>query len=238
MKLWNTILILILVIGVLAGCGGDDVATVNQQAEPTPALAESASSETYTSATLDTAYEGALPVGSQLALGTLELEDTENAVTPDQAQALLPLWQAIQGGSLQSETETNAVLKQIEGAMSEEQLSAIAAMQFTYEDMGIWMQEQGVSLGLPQGTTGGQSPSADMTEEERAAMRATRQAGGGMPGEGGPFANLSEEERAAKRATAEASGVTGGGRRAGSGLGQLAALAGPVVEMLTHRAKE
>ena len=69
-------------------------------------------------------------------------------------------------------------------------------------------------------------------------MRATRQASGQAGGKGGAFAELSEEERAAKRATAEASGSTGSSRRAGGGLGQMAALAGPVVEMLGQRAGE
>jgi len=231
-KSWNLILILVLVVGALVGCGGDSVDPASQGVES----GEGAAGESYASATLDTSYEGALPVGSQLALGTLELEGTENAVTPEQAQALLPLWQAIQGGSLQAEAEVNAVLKQIEGAMSEDQLAAIAAMQLTYEDMGGWMEEQGLAWGSAQGAGGGPGAAADMTEEERAAMRATRQASGEAGGKGGAFAELSEEERAAKRATAEASGSTGSSRRAGGGLGQMAALAGPVVELLGQRA--
>ena len=31
-------------------------------------------------------------------LGTIRLEETENAVTPQQAKSLLPLWQSLQGG--------------------------------------------------------------------------------------------------------------------------------------------
>ena len=47
-------------------------------------------------------------------LGMLKLEGTEQAVTPDQAKALLPLWQAFQGGALQASAERNAVMAQIE----------------------------------------------------------------------------------------------------------------------------
>ena len=44
----------------------------------------------------------ALDATTELALGTLKLEGTENAITPAQAGELLPLWQIIQGGSLKS----------------------------------------------------------------------------------------------------------------------------------------
>jgi hypothetical protein len=78
-----------------------------------------------------------------------------------------------------------------------------------------------------------------MSEEERAAMRATAQAGGGMPGGGaGPFGDMREEERAAMRATAEASGMTIGNRGAGAGRGQLNLLAQQVVDLLTQIAAE
>ena len=187
MKLVNLSLILILVAGVLAGCGGDGASSSDEQASSAQALEESAGSETYTSKVLDVSHEGALPASSQLALGTFELEETENAVTLEQAETLLPLWQAIQGGSLQSDAETNAVLKQIEGTLTAEQWAVIAAMQLTFEEMGAWMKKRGVDLDRPQGAAVAQGGFGDMSEEERAAMRATAQAGGGRPGEGGPF---------------------------------------------------
>jgi hypothetical protein len=241
MKVWNTVLILVLVATVLAGCGGDPSSSA-EEASVQPAA--SGQGNTYTSTVLDDSYEEALPASSQLALGTFKLEETEHAVTPEQASALLPLWQAIEAGSLQSDAETIAVLKQIEGTMTADQLAAIAAMQLSFEDMGAWMQEQGVGFRPPAGAGEGQNPFGNISEEERAAMRATRQAGGGgMPGQGGPFGNLSEEERAAMRATAEASGSTFPGAGAPgtedrAGRGQLAALAGPLVELLTERAAE
>jgi hypothetical protein len=252
MKVWHSTLILILIAGVLVGCGGDAApsvegapsgdggASMEEQGSSVQALEESAARESYTSAVLDVSYEEALPASSQLVLGIFRLEGMENVVTPEQAQTLLPLWQAIQGGTLQSDAETNAVLKQIEGALTAEQLAAIAALQLTFEDMGTWMQEQGVNFGGPQGVGGGQGPSGDLSEEEQAAMRATRQAGGGFGGEGGPFGNMSEEERESMRATAEAGGMTrpGGGAPGGGLVGQLAMLAEQVIELLTERAAE
>jgi len=204
-------------------------------------------------------YENALPANSQLALGTLWLEGTDNAVTPAQARTLLPLWQAIQNGALQSDAELNAVLKQIEGTMTTDQLAAIAAMKLGTEDVMAYAQEEGLqdpgtitgtmamgappAGGAPQGQ-GGPGGFGNMTEEERAAMRATAEAGGfgGGQAEGGrPDLNMTEEERAAMRATAEAGGL--GARPGGRGWpgfggdqGSLAILVKPLVDLLTQRA--
>jgi hypothetical protein len=257
MKIGHLILILAVLAGVLAACGGGEAApavdseaptegaapTVEEQDTPAQDIETSGGSEGYISEALDESYEGALPVGSQLALGTFELQETDFAVTAELAANLLPLWQAIESGSLQGQAETNAVVKQIEATMAAEQLEAIATMELTFDDMGAWMQEQGVSLGWPGGAGEGPNPFGDMSEEERAAMRATRQAGGGFGAEGGPFGNLSEAERESMRATAEASGLTfpgGGGQGGPVGFrqGQLVVLAEQVVELLTELAGE
>jgi hypothetical protein len=244
MKFWNLVLILILLAGVLAGCGGDTDTSLQEEVSAAPA--ESGGSDTYTSSILDPAYDRALPISSQLALGIYRLEGTENAVTPEQAGNLLPLWQALQSESLQSDAETNAVLKQIEGSLTSEQLSAIAALQLTGESLGAWMQERGVNLGVSpeamatrQAEGGGQGALGNLSQEEREAMRATRQAGGeGGFGPGG-FGEMSEEEREAMRATAVASGIgfPGGGRGLAA-RGQLSMLAELVIELLTERAAE
>jgi hypothetical protein len=250
---WHTALIVSIVLGFLAGCGGNAPATTGQEEDATPAAQAGAARGGYVSDALGTGYEGALPASSQLALGTFMLEGGANAVTASQARALLPLWQALQGSALRSETETNAVLKQIERTMTPEQLTEIAGMQLTGEDLANWARETGVDMGPPPeamatfqagggppGGQAGQMPS--LSDEERAAMRATRQAGGGGFGQGGAggpegMANMSDEERASLRATAEASGMTFGGR-VGGGRGQANALAGPLVELLTRRAAE
>ena len=236
--------ILVIVAGILAGCGGDAAPAVDSvsptQETSEQTVEESAGSEGDASTAPDASYEGALPVSSQLAVGIMQLEGTENAVTPEQAKMLLPLWQALQGDTLQSDAEADAALKQIEGAMTAEQLAAIAALQITFEDMGVWLQAQGLNFGRPEGTEG-QGQFRDLSEEERAAMRATRQASGGAgSGQGGSAApgGVSEEERASKRATAEASGTTLGGRGGGAGQGQIALLAEQVVDLLTQRAAE
>jgi hypothetical protein len=211
---------------VLAGCGGG---------EAIQAPADSGDSETYTGEVLDTSYADALDVSTQLVLGTIRLEETENAVTPEQAAALLPLWQALRGG-VTAPAEVNAVLKQIEGTMAQEQLAAIAAMQLTRQDLQAWMEQQG--LGVGGGFLG-----ADQDPD----VRATRQAefgGGEMPPEmatrRAEFENMSDEEREALRATAQAGGGfpggTGAGGRAGAGGRQFVFLLNPLIELLEARA--
>jgi hypothetical protein len=72
-----------------------------------------------------------------------------------------------------------------------------------------------------------------MTEEGREAMRAARESDeGGF----GPPEGMAEEQREAMRATAEANGMTRPGGAGGMGGGQLAALAGSLVELLSNLA--
>ena len=237
------VVLIILVAGALNGCAGaeqqaassEPAGEAQEASAPAAAIEEGLEAENYASAVLVTSYESALPTSSQLALGIFRLQDTEKAVTPEQARALLPLWQAIQGGSLQGDAETNAVLKQIEGAMTGEQLAAIAAMQLSRQDLGAWMQEQGMEFESGPGAGPGQGRFAEMSEAEREAMRATRQAGGEGGRGQGRFADMSEEERANMRATAEASGFTPGSR-GGPDRGLLTVLGEPLVEMLANLA--
>ena len=226
LKVGYITLVLVLLAGIVAGCG---TAVTTSESDTNAVSVEGGSGEAGTGSVLVESYEGALPASSQLALGTLQLQDTENAVTAEQAEALLPSWQIVQSGALQSETETGAVLTQIEGAMTAEQLSAIAAMQLTFEDMGAWAREQGLSLGAAGDGAGGLNLPEGVTEEERDAMRAAREAGGLPEG-------VSEEDRDARRATAEASGMIRPNSGGGTGSGQLASLAGSLVELLTRTA--
>lgn len=254
MNLWKTLVSLALVAAALAGCSGK---TASSAAAASDAAAAGAEGE-YSSAALPTGYEDALPVSSQLALGTLKLEETENAVTAKQAAKLLPLWQAIQSGVLSSDLETNTVLRQIEETMTSEQLAAIAAMQLTAADMQTMMQERGMPAGgqpgaagpsgagtqggapgdMPSGApAGGGGPMGNMTEEQMAAMRATAEAGGAsFPGAAGGGQN--SEEMAAMRATAQAGGASFPSAAGGAGTGQIMMLARSVVELLKQRAAE
>ena len=167
-----------------------------------------------------------LDATSRLMLGTLALEGTANAVTSVQAAALLPLWQAIAGGTLQSQAETDAVLKQIEGRMTQAQLADINEMELTNEVLQAWMSEQGIEMrGSPDGRPGGAGALRDLTEEERAQMREELQ-------------NMDEDERATRRAEMGEKRPEGAGdAMPGGGVGQTGFLFRPLVELLSERAR-
>jgi hypothetical protein len=108
--------------------------------------------------TLNEDYADALPVSSQLAIGTLMLEDTESAVTVEQAGELLPNWQmlqALESSGTAADAELDAVLKQIQGAMTDEQLTTIKDMQLTLDKMMEMVQEQGLARGFAGAAGGG-----------------------------------------------------------------------------------
>ena len=58
------------------------------------------------STVLSIEYSDAANLRSQLAYGTIKLADTPNAVTPEQAKSMIPLWQAVI--SLSGDTTTAA----------------------------------------------------------------------------------------------------------------------------------
>ena len=75
-----------IIAGVAAcGSGGDDTGSVSGVLGTNTAGADST---TETIVTLDDGYADALPVSAQLAIGTLLLERTEDAVTVEQVHEL------------------------------------------------------------------------------------------------------------------------------------------------------
>jgi hypothetical protein len=176
----------------------------------------------------------------KLPAGTLLLEDTDLAVTPEQAKELLPLWQMIrslQGSTTASQVEVDAVFEQIQAAMTPEQLAAIDEMD--QEDMGALFEELGM------GRQQGDSASDD---EQGGGFGGPPDMGGMMPpgggeggaviigpggGEGGPgmgpggFGNLDPE--------AQATAMAG---RGGAGMGFGSGLTDAVIELLETRAAE
>jgi hypothetical protein len=236
MKIGRFVLALAIALSVaLAGCA---------KAEPTPVVeAESGGAGLGQGGVLrgpggPDGPGGSLRGATGLALGTLKLEGTEHAVTAAQAAELLPLWKMIQGGSLQSQAETDAVLKQIERQIDPAQLTAIEEMGLTFEDIRAWMEETGIEMptppagpGGPDGQ-GGRGAFQNMTEEERSRLRQE-------------FQNMSPEQRATRMAERgfqrpEGAGAAGGPGRgpglAGGGAGNL--LIDPLIELLTARAAQ
>ncbi len=106
-----------------------------------------------------------LALSEKLAIGTLKLEGTPNAVTAKQASDLLPLWQ-VYSSLITSDTaaqqEKDALAQQIQETMSPTQVQAIDGLNLTQRDVFTSMQQLGISAsaqvnanGTPQPNGGG-----------------------------------------------------------------------------------
>jgi hypothetical protein len=169
----------------------------------------------------------ALPQPIQLAVGTLMLEETPQAVTAEQAQELLPLWQmlrTLQQSGTAAQAEIEAVLNQIQAAMTPEQLAAIEEMDLTPGNMRDMFQELGLGMGRGEGSSGGQGGGFGPPPGVVPGSGGGRPGVPGVPGSGGGT-DMSPEERAT--AIAE---------RMSSGFGT--ALMDRLIELLEARAGE
>jgi hypothetical protein len=224
-KLMILLMTLVTLLALSACGGGDEQSAANLGAAPVAAAGETVV-EAGTVAEVEAAEEGqaveaaqvtekirllddysdALSVESQLAVGTLQLEETDLAVDESLAANLLPLWQALQSLS-NSETaaqiEINAVINQIQDTMTAEQITAIADMRLTAESLTALQESGELTLGRGSGGArdgsdggggfaGGGFPGGGLPG-------AGRGEGGGIPGAGGS-GNLSEDDIATRQA--------------------------------------
>ena len=196
----TTLTILTILILTLTACGG---APNNPQAGP----ANPASSS-----------ENTLPLSTQLLIGTFKLEDTDLAVTAEQANELIPLWQVLQSISSSdtaAQEEMDALVEQIQETMTAEQVQAIEAMNLTSQDMFTIMQEQGLGGGGPMMTQG--TPAAGSNGEFPAPPAGgfggggPPPGGGGGPGGGGPGGGGGQGLSPDQIATAQANRAENGG---------------------------
>jgi len=154
----KNILITLLLIStiLLASCGNTGTATDTQQ-DP--------QSQPLNGTDLE------MPLSTKLAVGTLKLEETDLAVSSDQASELLPLWQVLRSlteSDVAAQEEIDSIIEQIQETMTSGQLQAIEAMGLTNESIFATMQE----LGLVQ---------------QQVNASGTPQPGGDFPGGGGGF---------------------------------------------------
>jgi len=186
--------ILLVLMVALAACGGE---------------ADAPTGITDTAPTLDEDYPDALPVSLQLSLGTLMLKETPQAVTAEQAQELLPLWQmlrALQQSDASSQVEIEAVLNQIQAAMTPEQLAAIEEMDLTPANMRAMVQELGLGIGRGEGSS---SSMEGRTGPPPGVVPGSGGGRSGVPGVTGPGdgTDLSPEERATRQAERMSSAI-------------------------------
>lgn len=93
---------------------------------------------------------GELSAPMQVAIGTIKLDETDSAVTADQAAELLPLWQTLKvlyDSDTSATEEIDALTAQIQETMTDEQTQDITALNLSREDMFSIMQSQGTALG-------------------------------------------------------------------------------------------
>jgi hypothetical protein len=168
------LLIALPLVILLGACSGIQIPGL--AAKPAQAAQNNPAGGNYDPATM--------PLEQKLAIGTLKLEGTGQAVTAKQAADLLPLWQAVKSLSASTNTapsEITAVYKQIEGVMTPDQTQAIQKITWTQADMQALMTKYGVTFG---GGQGGQNLTADQRATRTAQFQSRNQNGGG--GAGGP----------------------------------------------------
>jgi hypothetical protein len=201
MKTLKTFVIILSLAVMVAACG----------AAPAPAQPATAPAAASSGGLVEN-YPDALSVRNQLALGSLRLEGTANAVTAAQAAKLLPLWQALKtlaANSTSATEEVTAVQNQISAAMTPAQISAIASLKLTNAMLQTYYVEIGVSVAS--------TPEPGVTPQSSS------------------FKDLPPEQREAAKATAQAQGTPVGG---GSSSAKKDALLDNVIQLLTNRAAE
>lgn len=141
--------------------------------------------------TLNSNVSSDLPLASQLALGTLKLDDTTFPIDQTQVTELLTLWKALRSliiSDTAASQEIEALVNQIQNALTSEQLDIIIAMQLTNEDLSAFLQAQGPMTGGFGGGTPDASAQATRQARIQSGEFSPRQGGGpggGIPPEGG-----------------------------------------------------
>ena len=170
---------------LLAGCGAspasesasappaDSAADTSAAAPAVDTAADSPTADETPALAMD--YEGALTQRLLLSLGTLELANTDVSINAEQASQVIFLWQALnnmtQSGN-SAEEEVAALLNQIEGLMTPEQITAINAMQLSQEDIQAWGEANRINTGTGEGAGQGQGGGSGMSPEARATRQA------------------------------------------------------------------
>ncbi|MBP6473054.1 MAG: hypothetical protein KBE23_16710 [Chloroflexi bacterium] len=185
---------------------------------------------------LNETYADALPVQSQLAIGTLQLETTDQVVDEAQAAELLPLWRAalsLARSDTSAAVEIAAVINQIQDTMTPAQISAIAAMQITSDSMQAMIADGTLVFG--RGGFGGGNNSSGQTGDLAGAPPAGEFPAGGGPGSGGgPGGGLGGDPSA--MATRQAAAASGDG--ADFATFQETALTNAVIRLLENKTGE
>jgi PBP1b-binding outer membrane lipoprotein LpoB len=192
MKKFTILFTILTIIGLLAACGS----SANQQE---PSTVPDANQD----GTPPGGFEFEVPLQTALIVGTFKLEGTENAITPEQAANLLPLWMVLKN-LLESDTtssaEIEALTNQISDTMTEAQMYQINTMELTGETMSMLMEELGLNEDFQRRET---AEGAQEGGNRNGGLPGGTGPGGGPPG-GAGTTGLSAEELEALQATRDA----------------------------------
>jgi hypothetical protein len=122
-----------------------------------------------------------LPAQTKLILGTINLEETDNAVTAEQAKELLPMFYVLQDlndSDTAAQEEMDGLVNQIQEALTAEQVQAIDDMTLSMRDVFALTQGSG-------GSTGASNASSTSGTSTNGGGAGGPPDMGGMPG-GGP----------------------------------------------------
>lgn len=182
------------------------------------------------------------PVESKLAIGTLQLEGTDKAITAAQAKTLLPLWKAVKSlnnSSTASNDEMTALYKQIEEAMTADQIAAIKSLSLSQTDLQALSQKYGVTMPQPgvnpQGTPQARSSSGTTGGNNANGGGFPGGPGGAPPDGGGPGGVVGGQSALSNGTTAQRTPQAGqGARRFGGGMNTM--FVDPLIKILGTRA--
>ena len=183
------------------------------------ACSASPSSSANPGSTNQNGSTGELPATTQIALGTLKLDGTDNAVTAEQAAELLPLWETLRDLSTSdtaAQQEIQALDTQIQETMTDQQKQAITSMNLTRQDMFAVLQTQGTGFGNGQQSNNSQNGNSSGNGNRNFTFG---QGAGGPPPDGGGFpggqgfGGQGQNRSPEQIATAQAARQTGGGNR-------------------------
>jgi hypothetical protein len=222
MKKWIIVPVLLSVL-MLAACATAQTTKILPLDASLPTIAPGTQNGTPVAGPAGQNGGGFNTLESRLAMGTLKLEGSSLAVTAEEAKKLLPLWEKVKQLSTTGTpvpADVQAAYKEIEAAMTPEQVQSIQQMTFSNQDFQTLLQSLGIAITPPAS-----QPTLTANEQAtRTAQRETRTAGGGN-GNGGGFS---------RSGTPGAFGQ--GGQRGGFG-GFSNMLIDPVIKLLTDRAK-
>jgi hypothetical protein len=146
----------------------------------------SSSSATNTASSPLSGLTSSNTLSNKLGAGLLLLEDTSQAVTAEQAAALLPLWQAYRGlsaSSSSSQGEIQALYSQIQESLTNEQLDAIEQVELSQATLASLKEKYNVRTG----------PSAARSQASTTSSSTSSNAAGAAPadmGAGGPPSDM------------------------------------------------